>query len=317
MTPAEPTRTRIVVSTGDPAGVGPEVSVRALGDAAVRDAADLILAGDRDQLTALADRHGVELGRVLDVGAESPVRPGDVGAASGRQAVATIRAGVDEVAQGRADALVTAPISKRALHEAGYPWPGQTEALADICEVSDLRVMLVGGGLRVAHVSAHVPLARAVELVTKASVLRTIELADAVARRLGLAAPRIAVCGLNPHAGEGGILGHEDEREIAPAVELARARGIDVRGPASADSLYPRALAGEVDVVVAMYHDQGHVPVKLLARDAAVAVTLGLPFLRTSADHGAAPEIAVRGGADAASMIAATLLAAGAGGAHG
>src|SRR6185369_5075253 len=131
----------------------------------------------------------------------------------------------------------------------------------DICAASDLRVMLVGGGLRVAHVTAHAPLARAIELVTTASVLRTIELSAGAARWFELPRPRIAVLGLNPHAGEGGILGDEDEREIAPAVERARAAGLDVSGPESADSLYPRALRGEVDIVVAMYHDQGHVPV--------------------------------------------------------
>jgi 4-phospho-D-threonate 3-dehydrogenase / 4-phospho-D-erythronate 3-dehydrogenase len=307
---------RLAISTGDPAGIGPEVAVRAAADPAVRAAADVTLVGDRRVLAELAERLGVELpsGGIVDVGG-SGYRPGEVGAASGHAAVATIRAAVAEVTTGRAEALVSGPISKQAFHAAGYAWPGQTEALADICGTSDLRVMLVGGGLRVAHVSAHVPLARAVELVTTASVLRTIELSAEAGRWLALPQPRIAVLGLNPHAGEGGILGDEDVREIAPAVEQARADGLDVSGPESADTLYPRALRGDVDIIVAMYHDQGHVPVKLLAHDAAVAVTLGLPFLRTAADHGAAPDVAARGGADARSMIAATLLAGR--GAHG
>jgi 4-phospho-D-threonate 3-dehydrogenase / 4-phospho-D-erythronate 3-dehydrogenase len=307
-----PQRTRIVVSAGDPAGIGPEVVVKALADAAVREHADVIVAGDERQLAAVADRCGVAFtaDRVLDVDAGASIRPGHVSAGSGRLAVVALEAAVDEMVKGGADALVTAPISKAALREAGYSWPGQTEALSEICGVSDLRVMLVGGGLRVAHVTAHASLAQAVDRVTEASVLRTIELAHGAARRLGAPEPRIAVLGLNPHAGENGILGDEDSARIAPAVEAARSRGIDAHGPESADSLYPRAVRGEFEVVVAMYHDQGHIPVKLLAPNEAVAVTLGLPFLRTSADHGAAPEIAATYSANAASMIAATRLAA-------
>jgi 4-hydroxythreonine-4-phosphate dehydrogenase len=228
--------------------------------------------------------------------------------------VAAVREAVALVAAG-GDALVTAPVSKQALRLAGYPWPGQTELLADLCGASDLRVLLMAGPLQVVHVSAHLSLREAIDAVTPASVLRTIELADGAGRRLLGRAPRIAVAGLNPHAGEHGILGEEDERFIRPAVVQARCLGIDVDGPLSADTLFPRAAAGGADLAVAMYHDQGHIPVKLLSRDEGVAVTLGLPFLRTSPDHGAAFDLAGQGVARAGSMTAA--IAAAAAGARG
>jgi 4-hydroxythreonine-4-phosphate dehydrogenase len=181
--------------------------------------------------------------------------------------------------------------------------------LAELCGVRDLHVLVAGGGLHVVHVTAHRSLADAVAAVTPERVRRAIELAAEHGRRLGSAAPRVAVAGLNPHAGEGGLLGTEEQDAIEPAVRAARADGIDVTGPLSADSLFPRARDGGFDVVVAMYHDQGHVPVKLLAGGAAVAMSLGLPVIRTSADHGAAPDIAGRGIADPGSMAAAIELA--------
>ncbi len=230
--------------------------------------------------------------------------------------MAAVREAARLVAAGDGDALVTAPVSKEALRLAGYPWPGQTEMLADLCAASDLRVLLLGGPLRVVHVSAHRSLREAIEAVTPAGVLRTVELADGIGRRLLGRPPRIAVAGLNPHAGEHGILGEEDERFIRPAVEQARSRGIDADGPLSADTLFPRAAAGQADLVVAMYHDQGHIPVKLLGRGEGVAVTLGLPFLRMSPDHGAAFDIAGQGVARPGSMTAAIRAAAAAARGH-
>jgi len=214
------------------------------------------------------------------------------------------------MAERSAGALVTAPVSKEALRLGGYPWPGQTEMLADLCGAGDLRVLLMAGPLRVVHVTAHRSLRDAIDAVTRASVLRTIELADGIGRRLLGRRPRVAVAGLNPHAGEHGILGAEDEEAIRPAVADARARGIDASGPLSADTLFPRAAGGETDLVVAMYHDQGHIPVKLLGPDEGVAVTLGLPFLRMSPDHGAAFDIAGKGVARPGSMKAAMRAAA-------
>jgi 4-hydroxythreonine-4-phosphate dehydrogenase len=280
----------VVLTSGDPGGVGPELVRGVLADPALAALADFTVAGQVDGTSSVA------------VGRPS--------AEGGRAAVAAVREALAELAAGAADVLVTAPVSKEALRLAGYPWPGQTEMLADLCGASDLRVLLMAGSLRVVHNSAHRSLRQAIEAVTPASVLRTIELADRAGARLLGRRPGIAVAGLNPHAGEGGILGEEDERFIRPAVGQARAQGIDAAGPMSADTLFPRAAAGEFDVVVAMYHDQGHIPVKLLGRDEGVAVTLGLPFLRMSPDHGAAFDIAGKGAAHPGSMTAAVRAAA-------
>jgi 4-hydroxythreonine-4-phosphate dehydrogenase len=278
-------RPRLLITSGDPGGVGPELVRRALADPQIRELAEFTVLGHLDGAGAV------------------PV--GQPSAAGGQAAVAAVREAAALLADGAADALVTAPVSKEALRLAGYPWPGQTEMLADLCGASDLRVLLMGGPLRVVHVSAHRALRQAIGAVTLASVLRTIELADDVGPRLLGRPPRIAVAGLNPHAGEHGILGQEDERFIRPAVDQARSRGIDADGPLSADTLFPRAAAGQADLVVAMYHDQGHIPVKLLGRGEGVAVTLGLPFLRMSPDHGAAFDIAGQGVARLGSMTAA------------
>ena len=278
-------RPHLLITSGDPAGIGPELVHRALADPQLRELAEF---------TVLGQQAGAA---VVPVGRPS--------AAGGRAAVAAVREAAALLADGTADALVTAPVSKEALRLAGYPWPGQTEMLADLCGASDLRVLLMGGPLRVVHVSAHRTLRQAIGAVRLASVLRTIELGDRFGRRLLGRPPRIAVAGLNPHAGEHGILGQEDERFIRPAVGQARSRGIDADGPLSADTLFPRAAAGQADLVVAMYHDQGHIPVKLLGQGEGVAVTLGLPFLRMSPDHGAAFDIAGQGVARLGSMTAA------------
>ena len=217
---------------------------------------------------------------------------------------------VEAIRRGEAEALVTGPISKEALRLAGFGWPGQTEMLSELTGAEDLRVLLMAGDLKVVHVSAHRSLRDAIEGVTTQRVLRTIELADEMGRRMSGREPRIAVAGLNPHAGEHGILGDEDDRAIRPAVEQARARGADVAGPLSPDSLFPRAVRGEFDLVVAMYHDQGHIPVKLIGGNEGVSITLGLPFLRTSPDHGAAFDLAGTGTAGWASMRAALRVAA-------
>jgi len=283
---------RLAISAGDPAGIGPEIVVKALAEVRLRERP--LVAGDPEQLRGV-DADVIAAGEAV----------GEVGAASGRSAAAAIRAALDAVRSGDAAALVTGPVSKSALAAAGHPG-GQTEQLAALCGVRDVHVLIAGGGLHVVHVTAHRSLADAVAAVTFDRVTRAISLAADHARRLGTRA-RIGVAGLNPHAGENGLLGDEELRVIAPAIEAARAAGVDVSGPHSADTLFPRAE--DFDVIVAMYHDQGHVPVKLLAGGAAVAMSLGLPVIRTSADHGAAPEIAGRGIADPRSMIAAIELA--------
>ena len=291
-----------MITSGDPGGIGPELVRRALAHPGVRGLAEFTVTGPVD-------------GPAADGTDRVPV--GRASAAGGRAAVEAVRSAVEMLAAGSADALVTAPVSKEALQLAGYPWPGQTEMLAGLCGAGDLRVLLMAGPLRVVHVSAHRSLRRAVEAVTVASVRRTIDLADRFGRLLLGRPPRIAVAGLNPHAGEGGLLGDEDERFIRPAVEAERSLGVDVTGPVSADTLFPRAAAGGADLVVAMYHDQGHIPVKLLGQGEGVAVTLGLPFLRMSPDHGAAFDIAGQGVARLGSMTAAIRAAAAAAGAAG
>lgn len=350
-------RPRVLVTSGDPGGVGPELIVRALADPEAGGLADFTVVGSPASLRRDAEALGLPLPAILPIGDPpgAPVRnpprvpasgspgvpvggppealasgpPGvPAGGPSGapadrppvpvgrpsadgaRAAVKAVAAAVSLMAWGEADALVTAPVSKEALRLGGYRWPGQTEMLADLCAARDLRVLLMAGPLRVVHVTAHRSLRDAIDGVTRASVLRTIGLADDIGWRLLGRPPRVAVAGLNPHAGERGILGTEDEEIIRPAVADARSLGIDASGPLSADTLFPRAAAGETDLVVAMYHDQGHIPVKLLGPDEGVAVTLGLPFLRMSPDHGAAFDIAGKGVARPGSMKAAMRAAA-------
>jgi len=308
---------RVLVTSGDPGGVGPELVLRALAAPGVAGLAEFTVVSDPAYFRRDAATLGLALPRVRPTPGAGPEVPrGRASAEGGQAAVASVREAARLMASGAADALVTAPVSKEALRLAGYRWPGQTEMLADLCAASDLRVLLMAGPLRVVHVTAHRSLRAAIDAVTPAAVLRTIELADGIGRQLLGRPPRVAVAGLNPHAGEGGILGDEDEQAIRPAVAQARSRGIDASGPLSADSLFPDAAAGGTDLVVAMYHDQGHIPVKLLGAGEGVAVTLGLPFLRMSPDHGAAFDIAGQGVARAGSMTAAVRAAAQAAG-HG
>jgi 4-hydroxythreonine-4-phosphate dehydrogenase len=305
---AKPT---LVISAGDPAGIGPEVTVKALAQPEVRELADLVVAGDPAQLAAVAITLGLPAPeRVEAAGDASLVESGRVSAAGGEAAVAAVKRALELVQSGAASALVTGPINKEALRLAGYPWPGHTEMLADLCGVTEVRMLLVGERLRVCHVTTHRSLRSAIEATTRARVLETIRMTAAGGRRLGFERPRIGVAGLNPHAGEGGLFGDEELREIAPAVAGARAEGIEVSGPWPADTLFWRAAGGEFDFVVAMYHDQGHVPVKLAGFDEGVNVTLGLPFLRTSVDHGTAFDIAGTGVARWPSMAAAIRVAA-------
>jgi len=304
-------RPTLVISAGDPAGIGPEVTVKALAQPEVRELADLVVAGDPAQLAAVARSLGLPVPeRVEPAGDAGAVEPGRVSAAGGEAAVAAVKRAVELVRSGDASALVTGPINKEALRAAGYPWPGHTEMLADLCAVAEVRMLLVGERLRVCHVTTHRSLRSAIEAATRARVLETIRMTATGGRRLGFETPRIGVAGLNPHAGEGGLFGDEELREIAPAVADAQAEGIDVSGPWPADTLFWRAANGEFDFVVAMYHDQGHVPVKLAGFDEGVNVTLGLPFLRTSVDHGTAFDIAGRGIARWQSMAAAIRVAA-------
>jgi 4-hydroxythreonine-4-phosphate dehydrogenase len=239
------------------------------------------------------------------------IEPGVESGAAGRAAAEYIEAAVELCAAGSVEAISTAPINKKALFLAGYGFPGHTEFLAHLTGSAEVAMAFVAANLRIVLISTHVPLAEAIRLVERERIERVVKLTDRELRRWGINDPRIAVAALNPHGAEGGLFGVEEAAEIAPAVEACRERDrIDARGPFSADTVFLRASRGEFDAVVACYHDQAMIPVKCLSFGEAVNVTLGLPFIRTSVDHGTAFDIAGRGVAEHSSMVAAITLAA-------
>ena len=281
---------RIGITVGDPAGIGPEIAERATSDESVRAVCAPVLYGAPDPRgTALV---------------------GTASAAGGRSAYEAVVAATGDAVAGRIDGLATAPINKAAWAMAGLPWRGHTELLAELTGARRVAMMFHAERLRVVLATTHVPLAEVPRRLTRERIEEVVGLAHDELPRFGCARPRLALAGLNPHAGEGGLLGEEDDRVLRPAVEACRARGIAVAGPEPADTLFVRALRGAFDAVIACYHDQGLIPVKLVAFGQAVNVTLGLPIVRTSVDHGTAYDIAGRGVADPSSMIAAVRLAA-------
>jgi len=309
-----PRRVRLGVTVGDPAGIGPEIVLRALRSSAPR-VADWVVYGPASVLRERAERFSLDDrvpggGELVDVGLRGEIRSGAVSAAGGHAAAEAVRRAVEDARAGRVDALVTAPLHKESLHAAGYPWPGHTEMLAAFAEASNVAMMFVGGGLRVALLTIHRSLRSVPDSLGVDEVKRIVRLVHDELPGLGAPRRRIAVCGVNPHAGEAGLFGREEIDVILPALEALRAEGLDVAGPLPADALFPRARDGAFDAVVAAYHDQGLIPVKLLARGHAVNLTLGLPFVRTSVDHGTAFDIVDRGIADCGSLITAAELAA-------
>jgi len=304
---------RLALTLGDPAGIGPEVVLRALADRE-RPAASMVLYGPLSSLQDRARRFGLKLpeelgAEVVDIALGGPVALGRTSAAGGRAAALAVLRAADDAKAGRVDAIVTAPLNKESLHAAGYPWPGHTEMLAEAAGTADVAMMFVGGTLRVALLTIHRALRSVADAVTPAEVRRVVRLVHRELPRFGSARRRIAVCGLNPHAGEGGLFGTEEQEVIRPALESLRGEGIEVSGPYPADSLFVRAARGEFEAVVAGYHDQGLIPVKLLAFGHAVNVTIGLPFVRTSVDHGTGFDIVEKGTADGKSMVEAMKLA--------
>jgi 4-hydroxythreonine-4-phosphate dehydrogenase len=313
------------ITMGDPAGIGPEIVVKLLAEGLPHPA---VVFGDTSILRRAASllRAPVEIVEIAHAGLVQggagrievvPVTalPGDlpfgrIDARAGAAAYAYIDRAITAVQAGEIAAIVTAPINKMAMHEAGIDYPGHTEILASRAGTTDYAMMLANQELRVLLVSIHVPLVEAVRMVTVENELRAIRLAHRAGLQFGIARPRIAVAGLNPHAGEGGMFGAEDDAIIAPAVVIAQQEGIAVSGPLSGDTVFMRARMGEFDVVVAQYHDQGLIPVKYLGLDEGVNITVGLPFIRTSVDHGTAFEIAGTGQANAASLRAAVAQAA-------
>jgi 4-hydroxythreonine-4-phosphate dehydrogenase len=295
---------------GDPAGIGPEVVLRALADPERPAGASVAVYGPRSVLTERARLFSLPSVESLEASiVDLPLRAacpwGVASAEGGRAAGEAVKTAAADALAGRIDALVTAPLNKEALHAAGLPWPGHTEMLADLAGTPDVAMMFVGGALRVALLTIHRSLRSVPDAVTGAEVRRVAHLVARELRTLGVASPRIALCALNPHAGEGRLFGDEEERVLRPAIAGLRAEGLEVAGPFPADSLFVRASRGEWDAVLAGYHDQGLIPVKLLSFGHAVNVTLGLPFVRTSVDHGTGFDIVEKGVAEGKSLVEA------------
>jgi len=308
-------RIPIAITIGDPEGIGPEVGLKAIADPAVRREVEPLLVGEETIWRRVAAELGLDCPGICPLPspaalAKSARRRGHTAAAAGETAYRAILAAVELVQTGRAQAVVTAPISKAHLNAAGYDYPGHTELLAHLAGDVPVRMMLAGDKLRVVLVTIHVALAEVPKRLERDHIVETIRITAASLRqRFGIARPRIAVAGLNPHAGEGGLFGREEIEVIAPAVAAARRRRIDAVGPLAADGIFAHAAQGKFDAVVCMYHDQGLGPFKLMHFADGVNLTLGLPFVRTSPDHGTAFDIAGKGIADASSMIAAVRLA--------
>ena len=313
---------KLALTMGDPGGVGPEIIVKALSSAETRKYCDPIVIGDRVvmeealklcnlplKLTSIKSPEesdpspdSIEL---IDTGKIETFKKGIATAEGGRACVSYIRKAVEFALNKQVDGIVTAPISKEALKMAGFTWPGHTEMIAEFTNTQDYAMMLVGGLLRVILVTIHTSLRSVPDLITKERVLKTIHLAKKACDMMDIQNPRIAVAGLNPHAGEAGIFGNEETKEIKPAIDEAVKSGLSVTGPYPPDTIFHKAYKGGIDIIVCMYHDQGLIPLKMIAFDKGVNVTVGLPVIRTSPDHGTAYDIAWKGKADPSSMIEA------------
>jgi 4-hydroxythreonine-4-phosphate dehydrogenase len=280
---------RVAITVGDPSGIGPEIARKAAADPCVTELCDPV---------------------IYEPPAPSTFEPGVLSAGAGRAAYDVICRAVADAQAGRVEAIATAPVNKLAFSHAGLPWKGHTDLLAHLTGAPRVAMMFWSDTIKVVLATVHVPLADVPGLLTRDLLDGIIDLTAGELVRFGLARPRLALAGLNPHAGEDGLLGSEEATVLAPAVEAARARGIDIEGPFPGDTVFVRAARGQCDVIVACYHDQGLIPVKLVAFGRAVNVTLGLPIIRTSVDHGTAFDIAGRGVADPSSMVEAVRLAA-------
>jgi 4-phospho-D-threonate 3-dehydrogenase / 4-phospho-D-erythronate 3-dehydrogenase len=320
----------IAITLGDPAGIGPEVVLKALAHRDIFSVCRPLVIGSETIIKRVQALLGYQAGPHIETitipsnGTYSPgsiplldlhnISPdnspiGQVSAESGRAAVEYVCAACDLAMAHKVEAIVTAPLNKEAMNLAGFHYAGHTELLAERTHAKKVTMLLTGGDLRVVHVSTHVSLEEAIRRVTRDRVMEVIDLAQSACLALGIAQPRIAVAGLNPHASEEGLFGSQEAAEIIPAITVARDRGLLVNGPLPPDTVFLRAAHGQFDIVVAMYHDQGHIPMKLLAFDSGVNVSLGLPVIRTSVDHGTAFDIAGKGLASEASLLAAIKVA--------
>jgi 4-hydroxythreonine-4-phosphate dehydrogenase len=328
----------LAITMGDAAGVGPEIIAKALSRQNVREWCRPLVVGDAEVMRRVTEKLELAL-RVdaLETPGQATYRAGildvldldniqwdaltigEINTMAGKAAVEYVTKAAELVQSRTAAGIVTAPLNKEAMQSAGYHYIGHTELLADLTHSEKQTTMLATSGpddgqehnpLRVVHVTRHIPFREIADRITTAQVLETIEITDLGLKALKIPAPKLAVAALNPHGGEGGILGQEEIEEIGPAVEAAQAQGIDASGPYPADSIYFRVMDGEFDAVVAMYHDQGHIAIKVYGFEASVTVTLGLPIVRTSVDHGTAFDIAWQGVANPRSMVEAIRLAA-------
>jgi len=318
----------LAITMGDAAGSGPEIITKALAEPGVKKLCRPVVIGDaetmkeafsftkapgevraigklaearfQDGIVEVIDRHNIELDKLTR---------GHVDPMAGKAAYEYIKLGTEMTLAGEADAIVTSAINKEALNKAGYHYDGHTQLLAELCGVADVAMMLVTGKLRVSHVSTHVSLKEAIERVQPARILTVLRLTSDAVKQMGIAEPKMAVSGLNPHSGEGGLFGDEEIKFIAPAVEEAKKQGMNVVGPLPPDSVFLRTHEGQFDAAIAMYHDQGHIAVKMLGITFGVNVTLGLPIIRTSVDHGTNFGKAGKGTADPTSLIEAIKLA--------
>jgi len=297
---------KIALTMGDPAGVGPEIVVKALTDPEMTALARWVVVGD-PRVLAMAERFTrlslapAELKASEILGDLGDFTFGRLDVHCGQAAVEYVRIATQMCLDGEAEAMVTAPLNKEAVALSGRPFSGHTEYIAEMCGAPEPRMLLATDKLCTVHVSTHIALRQACCLETS-RILKTIELGNEAMRLLGFAQPRIAVCGLNPHAGEHGLFGDEDQAAIVPAIEAARARGIACSGPHAGDTVFLQALRGAYDLVVAMYHDQGHIPMKLIDFEGGVNISLGIPIIRTSVDHGTAFDIAGKNQADPRSL---------------
>jgi 4-hydroxythreonine-4-phosphate dehydrogenase len=319
---------RIGITMGDPAGIGPEVVLKAVAEDEIRRVCVPVIIGDAQALAHTARTLDLQSGYDI-IRFEEPfpdqlsepviyhldnisgfIEPGIESGAAGKAAAGYIEAAVELCAAGSIDAMATAPINKRALFLGGYSFPGHTEFLAHLTGAEEYAMAFVAANLRIVLLSTHVPLSEAIRMVERDRIVKTVNLTNRELQRWGLERPRLAVAALNPHGAEGGLFGVEEASEMMPAIEACRIDDINVQGPFSADTVFLRASRGEFDAVIACYHDQAMIPVKCLSFGEAVNVTLGLPFIRTSVDHGTAFDIAGKGLAEHSSMVAAIKLAA-------
>lgn len=329
----------ISITMGDPAGIGAEITVKALNKKELYEIARPVVIGSRvvmedaisftpvnlklnviDDISQLKEEFGIIDIFDLDNIGPNDFKYGEIGAAAGKASVEYIFKGIELAKEGKVDAVVTGPIHKEAINDAGYNYSGHTEIFADKTGTKDYAMMLADEDMRVIHVSTHVSLRKACDLVKKERILKVVRLANEALEKIGIAAPKIGVAGLNPHAGERGLFGNEEIEEIIPAINQAKEEGINVDGPIPPDTIFPKVRGGQYDIAVVMYHDQGHIPMKVTGFKynketnmwtsiSGVNITVGLPIIRTSVDHGVAFDKAGEGEANEESMVEAIKMA--------